>query len=475
MVYLYGCQQNLINPDSELKAILEFICSESNKLTNCGIYYARQLFFKANQIIGKYDLEKQYKSNKHYQVLYSQAAQQILRSVAESFKSFQELDKKYKNGGLHFKPRVPNYRTKDGLAMVTYPKQALRLVGDSIKIPLGTTVKRWFKLDSFLIPMPSNLQFTDIKELRILPRNRCFYVEFVYKKQIVAQHNSNPENVLGIDPGINNWLSCISNVGTSFIVDGRKVKSLNQWYNKRISTLKEGKPQGYWDDQLAHITEKRNRQMRDALNKAARLVVDHCIKYQIGTVVFGWNQGQRQEATLGKTTQCFVQIPTAKLKQRVKQLCAEYGIKFIETEESYTSKSSFLDGDFLPTFGEKPEGWKPSGRRVKRGMYRTGKGLLVNADLNGAANILRKVETQLGLNLVKVCRQVLTLATRFRIWETKTKKRNGTDSSSRDRGARPTAQSSFTGLPCNEVTGRCNSIASGSATGDRNCLESPCF
>jgi putative transposase len=420
---LYGCQQNLINPGDNLKAILEFICSESHKLTNCGIYYARQLYSKTGKLIGKYDLEKEYKTNKHYQVLHSQAAQQILRSVAESFKSFKELDKKYSKSELHFKPRLPNYRKGAGYALVTYPKQALRLVGDSIKIPLGTTVKRWFQLDSFTIKMPSNLQFENIKELRILPRNQCFYAEFVYEKESTCANCVNPNNALAIDPGINNWLSCVTNVGASFIIDGRKVKSLNQWYNKRVANLKEGKPQGYWDDQLANITEKRNRQMRDAVNKAAKLVVDHCIKHQIGTVVFGWNQGQRQEASLGKTTQSFVQIPTAKLKERIKQLCEEYRIKFIETEESYTSKASFLDGDFLPTYGEKPEKWKPSGKRVKRGVYRTGTGKLINADLNGAANILRKVEIQLGLNLVKVCRQVLTLATRFRIWETKTKKR----------------------------------------------------
>ena len=135
---------------------------------------------------------------------------------------------------------------------------------------------------------------------------------------------------------------------------------------------------------------------------------------------------RKQNAQLGKTTQSFVQIPTAKLKERIKQLCEYYGINFVETEESYTSKASFLDGDSLPTFGAKPEGWTPSGNRVKRGMYRTNKGILINADLNGAANIMRKVETQLGLNLVKVCRQVLTLATRFHIWETKTKRHRGT-------------------------------------------------
>ncbi len=129
--------------------------------------------------------------------------------------------------------------------------------------------------------------------------------------------------------------------------------------------MKEGKAQGYWDEQLAYITEKRNHQTRDAINKIARLVVDYCVKHQIGTVVFGWNQGQRQEAKLGKTTQSFVQIPTAKLKERIKQLCEEYRINFVEAEESYTSKTSFLDGDFLPTFGAKPEGWTTSEKRIK--------------------------------------------------------------------------------------------------------------
>ncbi len=131
---MYGCQQNLINPSNELRAVLEFICSESHKLTNCGIYYSRQLYFKTGKIIGKYDLEKEYKINKHYQVLHSQAAQQILRSVSESFKSFKELDKKYSKGELHCKPNLPKYRKGNGYVLVTYPKQALRLLGDSIKI-----------------------------------------------------------------------------------------------------------------------------------------------------------------------------------------------------------------------------------------------------------------------------------------------------------------------------------------------------
>lgn len=427
---MYGCQQVLLSPNQELAAILEFICSEANKLTNCGIYYARQIWFKCRRLIGKYDLEKEYKSHKHFQALYSQAAQQVLRSVSESFKSFGELIKAFSASKITDKPKPPKYRRKGGLAVISYPKQALKLKDGYIRIPLGTLVKTWFKLSEFFVPMPSNLDFKAIKELRILPRNGCFYAEFVYLLPSVKS-DIDPDRALGIDPGLSNWLTCVSNVGTSFIVDGRKLKSLNQFYNKRVATLKLGKPQGFWSDELAKITEKRNRQVRDAVNKATKLVINHCLERLIGTVVFGWNQRNKDGIELGKkNNQEFVQIPTARLKERIKQLCEHYGIQFVETEESYTSKASFLDDDFLPVFGSKPEGWKPSGRRVKRGMYRTKSGQFVNADANGAANILRKVETQLGLDLAKVCRAFLTAPSRVFLWNSKKIKRDAQLSSS---------------------------------------------
>jgi len=122
---------------------------------------------------------------------------------------------------LYFQPKLPKYRKGNGCALVTYPAQALKLVGSHIKIPLGNIVKRWFKLDSFTIPMPSNLKLAEIKELRILLRNQCFYAEFVSKKDSATRYYVNPSNALSIDPGINNWLSCVSNVGTSFTVGGR--------------------------------------------------------------------------------------------------------------------------------------------------------------------------------------------------------------------------------------------------------------
>lgn len=418
---LYGYQQILLHPENELEAILEFVCKTANSLINCGIYYARQIYFKTKKFLGKYDLEAEYKTNKHFKALHSQAAQQVLRSVSESFESFKKLKQAFNRGKIVDKPKPPKYRKSGGFALVSYPKQALKLVDNQIRIPLGKQVKCWFGLDCFFVPMPSNLNFADIKELRILPRNRCFYVEFIYKTNIV-EVDVDSNNVLGIDPGLSNWLTCVSNVGTSFIVDGRHVKSLNRWYNKQVSTLKENKSQGFWSNRLAAITEKRNRQMRDAINKAARLVINHCIENRIGTVVFGWNQGQRQEVKLGKSTQSFVQIPTAKLKKRVSQLCQQYGIKFVETEEANTSAASFLDNDTLPKHGEKPTNWRASGKRVKRGLYRTANNWYVNCDAQAAANIIRKVAVTLGLDLSGIGRGSLTAPQRIRLWSVKQKR-----------------------------------------------------
>jgi transposase len=222
-MYFYGCQQVLLQPTGELKAVLEFVCQQANSLINCGIYYARQLYFKTQKIVGKYDLEAEYKTNKHFKALYSQAAQQVLRSVSESFESFKKLKQAFNRGEIADKPRPPKYRKPRGFALVSYPKQALRLVENQIRIPLGKQVKCWFGLDCFFVPMLSNLKFADIKELRVLPRNRCFYVELVYRLEPVNVF-LDKDKVLGIDPGLNNLLTCVSNIGKSFIVDGHRLK-----------------------------------------------------------------------------------------------------------------------------------------------------------------------------------------------------------------------------------------------------------
>ncbi|WP_211942446.1 RNA-guided endonuclease InsQ/TnpB family protein [Cylindrospermopsis raciborskii] len=415
---MYGCQQVLIKSDKSITAILEYVCTEAKKLTNCGVYYSRQMYFKTGYIPSRADLHKQlgtYQKNVRYQALYSDTSQQILTSVAESFKSYIGLVKAAKKGEVSQKPKLPNY-CKSVMTVATFTGRSLKLIDGMIRFPLGTKVKAWFGIDSFCLPMPSNLDFKSIREVRILPRNRQFYAEFVYQ---VAEIKSDVDrnNVLGIDHGLNNWLTCVSNLGTSFIVDGLHLKSLNQWYNKSVAKLKSDKLQGFWSNRLAAITEKRNRQMRDAVNKAARIVVNHCIENKIGAIVFGWNKGQKDSIDLGsKNNQKFVQIPTARLKDRIAQLCKQYGIDFIETEESYTSQSSFFDCDNIPKFGEKPEGWEASGKGVSRGVYQTSDGFKINADCNGAANILKKVAVMLGIDLSGISRGCLSQPQKVRLW-----------------------------------------------------------
>ncbi len=415
---MFRCQQVLLSPEPELRAVLKFICEEANKLHNCSVYYARQIYFKTGLCMGPFDIINELKGNPHYSTLYAQAAQQVCGAVGEAVSSFKGLIKLFIEGGLEYRPKFPDYRTKEGLQVISYPKQALgkKLVDGQIVMPLGLKVQAWFGLKNFRIVMPSNLDYREIREVRILPRNGCFYAEFVYRVKSVEM-SLNPQKALGIDPGLGNWLTCVSNIGTSMIVDGLHLKSLNRWYNKQIATIRENKSQGFWSNRLATITEKRNRQMRDAVNKAARMVITHCIENGLGTVVFGWNKGIKDGANLGKkTNQTFAQIPTARLKTRIKQLCEQYRIKFVETEESYTSKASFADADELPTFGEKPEGWRASGTRTSRGLYRTAQNWFINADCNGAANILRKVAVMLGLDLSGISRVSLTAPTRMKIW-----------------------------------------------------------
>ncbi len=352
--------------------------------------------------------------NAHFKAMYVSSAQQTCNAVGEAVESFKNLRKLWLSQQLDQVPLFPKYR-KQGLFTVSYPIRWLKLTEKGIRLPLGNQVKAWFGLSEIYLPMPRNLGWENLKEVRILPRNRCFYAEYVYAA--LQPVGVNPGRALGIDHGINNWLTCISNVGTGFIVDGRQLKSKNQGYNKRVAALKENQPQGFWSKQLANRTEKRNRQMRDAVNKVARLVVNHCVEHRIGTVVFGWNQRQKDRANMGcKANQQFVQIPTARLKKRLEQLCKQLGITYLETEEAYTSAASFLDGDSLPKYGEKPEGWQSSGKRVVRGLYRAADNTLINADCNGAANILRKVAATLGLSLGGVSRGALTTPVRAHFW-----------------------------------------------------------
>jgi len=366
---LIGVQQNLLSLDRQTRAIITYLCEQSNSLYNCGTYWARQIFFKTSRIVSKFDVIYECGKNIHAQSMPSTPAQQTLLSVSEAFKSFKELKNKFAQGELDFRPRPPKYRPSGGLFKVAYPntgaqRPKLSSDGKTLTFSLGNQVNRWFSVKSFDLPMPENLDYSKVKEFTILPKNGAFYLEASYEVEALA-HILNVDEALGIDLGCaSNLMACVDTLGNSFLVDSKQAKAMNQLYNKRIAHQKKGKHQDYWDVICDAITRKRNNQMRDMVNKSAKLVVDHCFNYGLGTLVIGWNQGIKDECNMGRReNQKFVQMPLAKLKTRVSQLCELHGIRFVETEEANTSAASYLDGDSLPEHGNKPSGWKASGKR----------------------------------------------------------------------------------------------------------------
>ena len=419
-----GVQQMLLHPDKQTKAVLQYLCEQSGKLYNSGVYFARQTFFKTGKLMtGKFDLvyESTVGKSQIAQSLPSTPAQQTLLSVAEAFKSYKGLRELGFKGQLSNKPKLPSYLKGSKLFKVAYPNsggQKPKIVNGQLQFSVGLTVKRWFGIDSFKLPMPTNLDVTKVKEWTILPKNGAFYLEASYELTEKICCTGLSDQALSIDLGTaDNLAACVDTLGNSFLIDARALKAFNQYWNKQVSTRKENKPQGYWDTWLDRVTRKRNHRMKDGINKAARLIINHCIKYGIGTIVLGWNEGFKCHTNMGRVNnQKFVQIPLGKLRDRIEQLCNLHGIRLVITEESYTSKASYLDGDSLPKYGEKPEGWKASGRRTKRGLYKSKNGSLINADLNGAANIMSKVARKLGIDLDRLGRRSLATVARVRLW-----------------------------------------------------------
>ncbi|MFB8790744.1 MAG: transposase [Potamolinea sp.] len=419
-----GIQQMLLHPGQETKAVLEYLCSQSGKLYNAGVYLARQTFFKTGKLLtGKFDLvyESTVGKSQIAQSLPSTPAQQTLLSVAEAFKSYQGLRELWLKGQLPNQPKPPNYLKGSKLFKVAYPNsggQKPRIVDGQLQFSLGLTVKRWFGVGSFKLPMPTNLDTNKVKEWTILPKNGAFYLEASYEIPQEQTFLGLDDQALSIDLGTaDNLAACVDTLGNSFLIDARAMKAFNQYWNKQVATRKEKKPKDYWDAWLDRVTRKRNHRIRDGINKAARIIVNHCLKYGIGSIVLGWNEGFKCNANMGRlNNQKFVQMPLGKLKDRLRQLCELYGIRLEVTEESYTSQASYLDGDSLPKYGEKPDGWKASGRRTKRGLYKSKNGSLINADLNGAANIMSKVARKLGIDLDRLSRRSLTTVARVRLW-----------------------------------------------------------
>ena len=373
---------------------IKHLCHIAKNLTNQAIYNVRQYYFNEGEYL---NYEKNYallKSSENYKMLNSNMAQQILKEVDGSFKSFFGLLKLAKKGKYAFKDcKLPNYLPKDGYATLVIG--FVRLNGNKLILPFSNTYKKTH--NSIEITIPPILLDKKVKEIRIIPKAnaRFFEIQYIYETECV-QRNLNQNNALALDLGINNLVTAVSSNGRTFIIDGRKLKSINQWYNKenaRLQSIKDKQHFGYGKtNRQKALLRNHNNKVNDYMNKVARKIINYCIANDIGTLVVGYNETFQRGSNMGKSNnQTFVNIPYGQLCSKLEYLCALNGIVFVKQEESYTSKASFWDRDTIPVYNnDNPKTYTFSGKRIHRGMYQCSNGKTLNADVNGALNIMRK-------------------------------------------------------------------------------------
>ncbi len=392
-MYLTVKQQVKHLSKEDYKTIKE-LCHIAKNLTNEAIYNVRQHYFTEGKFL-KY--EKNYtllKSSSNYKALNSNMAQQILKEVDVSFKSFFGLLKLAKQGKYAFKDcKLPHYLPKDGYTTLVIGY--VRLNGNKLILPFSNSFKKTHK--AVEITIPPVLLDKKVKEIRILPKAnaRFFEIQYIYEAEYI-QRNLNTQNALTLDLGINNLITAVSSAGKSFIIDGRRLKSINQWFNKENARLQSIKDKQHFGKRTTNrqkaIARDRNNKVNDYMNKAARVIIDYCISNDVGTLIVGYNVTFQRNSHIGKqNNQNFVNIPYGHLRDKLAYMCKLNGIAYIEQEESYTSKASFWDKDVLPVYNaDNPKEYEFSGNRVHRGLYKTANGKTFNADINGALNIMRK-------------------------------------------------------------------------------------
>jgi putative transposase len=339
----------------------------------------RQAFIHHSRIVSYEDLARDLKTTEAYRALPAKVAQWVLRQVTLAWKSYFAACAAWEADPSHFRghPKLPKYLAKQGRNLLTYTEQAISRAprNRGHVVPSGLDIR-------------VETRRTGIDQVRIVPHASHYTVEVIYEHPVTPA-DVDPSRVAAIDIGLNNLAAVTTNQPglTPFLVTGRPVKAINQWYNKCRARLQAKLPEGVFvSRQLDILTDKRARQVHDYLHVASRRIVSWLVKRRIGTLVIGKNDGWKQQTGLGRrTNQNFVFIPHARFIEMLRYKAELAGIQVIVSEESYTSKCSFLD---LEPVG-KHEVY--AGTRVKRGLFRARSGHCLNADINGAYNIMRKV------------------------------------------------------------------------------------
>ena len=386
-------EQHVIRRDDPRFAVIDAAAFASKNLYNAALYETRQAFIHSGIYLSYEEMDKRLQPHEAYKALPAKVAQHVLKQVADTWKAFREAKASYEEDPSKFtgRPKLPKYKHKtEGRNILIYTIQALQ-GGQSKKGIQG-------KIKPSGLPITIKTQQTAIHQVRIIPRNDYYVVEVVYRKKPV-QAQVDPSFCVAIDLGVTNVAAITSNrVGfIPRLVNGRTLKSINQWYNKRMKELKLCLPKEDRErvtKQMERITTHRNRQVNHYLHAASRAIIDFLVKEGVGTIIVGKNPFWKQEAGMGRrNNQNFVQIPHARFIDMLTYKAELVGIQVEVQEESYTSKASFLDLDPIPTYKLNNETeYTFSGKRFGRRnrLYRAKDGRIICADVNGSYNILRK-------------------------------------------------------------------------------------
>ncbi|HEY7419861.1 MAG TPA: transposase [Ktedonobacteraceae bacterium] len=378
-------EQHVIARRDPRFALIDEASFAAKNLYNAALFLVRQSFIWENRYLGYQAVYHQMKHHEAYQALPAKVAQQVLRLLDKNWQSYFAACLAYQEDPSKFvgRPKMPKYKPKaDGRQVLIYTTQSL-----------ATAALRKGEICPSKLPITVQTKQTKIAQVRLVPQPGFYVVEVVYNHP-EALPSCDPTLYAAVDLGVD-VLAALTSNKKGFIprlVNGRPLKSTNQFYNKRRAELQAalGHPGG--TRHMEHLTTRRNRRVQHTLHTASRYIIDMLLQEGIGTLVIGKNLLWKQEVNLGRVNnQHFVQIPHARFIELLTYKAQLAGIAVIVQEESYTSKASFLDSDELPVYDPaNPQEYQFSGKRVERGLYRAGNGRRIHSDVNGSYNTLRK-------------------------------------------------------------------------------------
>jgi IS605 OrfB family transposase len=379
-------ERHIIKSTEYRFAQIDELAFKSKNLYNAANYVIRQSFVYGWSYINYNEMNRLMKSHQAYKAMPAKVSQQILMILDKNWKAFFEAVKAYKVDDSKFtgSPKMPKYKDKvKGRNILVYTIQAI-----SSKL----LKKGIIKLSGTNLSIKTKVNPERVCQVRLVPKCDSYVIEVIYDKS--ESTVSDDKFVASIDLGLNNLVALTSNQPgfTPLLINGRPLKSINQFYNKRKARLQtQLKGSRKSSPRIQRLTRCRHQKIDNYLHHTSRLIVDLLIAKQIGTLVIGKNAQWKTEIDLGKqTNQNFVSIPHARLIEMLEYKARLVGIKVIVQEESYTSRSNFLDLDPIPVYGKTDKDIVFSGRRIKRGLYKTSVGQLINSDVNASYNILRK-------------------------------------------------------------------------------------